>query len=177
MRVGTRGFAFAALAALVLLSSACRTSGLAFRADQRVEILTPENRSEVTLPFEVTWSVEDFEIVGADGSASNDAGYFGVLVDTSPMPPGEGPSYYARDDKNCTAATRCPDVAYLADRNVFLTRDTTFPVTALQDFRPIDRPSAPDDHEITIILLNGENRRIGESAFKVEVTVDREPAL
>lgn len=161
------------VAAVLLASAGCRTSGLAFRADQRVEIVTPSNRSEVTLPFDLVWTAKDFRVVGDDGSATDDAGYFGVLIDTSPMPPGEGPSYYARDDENCTAATQCPDVAYLEDRNVYLTRDTTFPVTALQDFRPIDRAGAADRHEITIVLLNGQNRRIGESAFKVEFTVDR----
>jgi hypothetical protein len=89
------------------------------------------------------------------------------------MPPGESLRYYARDDETCNPQTNCPDAAYLADRNVYLTRNTTYPVTALQDTRPVDRPGAPDDHEITIVLMNGRNERIGESAFKVAFTVDR----
>jgi hypothetical protein len=173
MRSGLRTFAFIALAAAVFAASGCRTSGLAFRIDDRLEIVAPEESAEVTLPFELSWTVEDFTVVGADGSRSDDAGYFAVLVDTSPMPPGENLTYYARDDETCNPQTKCPDAAYLADRNVFVTRDTTFPVTTLQDTRPIDRPSAPDTHEITIVLLNGSNERIGESAFKVDFTVDR----
>ena len=63
-----RGAALVALAAITFVTAGCRTSDLAFRADQRVEIVAPENRSEVTLPFDLTWSVEDFNIVGSDGS-------------------------------------------------------------------------------------------------------------
>lgn len=158
----------------MLLLTGCRTSGLAFRADERVEIVAPAQRAEVTLPFDVRWTVEDFTVAGADGSATDDAGYFAVLVDVTPMPPGENPTYYARDDASCLASAGCPDVAYLADRNIYLTRDTTFDVIALEDTRPTDRPSAPDEHEITIVLLNGKSERIGESAFKVEFTVDRD---
>ncbi|MEX2394382.1 MAG: hypothetical protein WD826_07875 [Actinomycetota bacterium] len=173
MRTGLRTFALIVLAATSLAASGCRTSGLAFRTDERLEITSPEEGSTVTLPFDVVWSVEDFQVVGADGSQRNDAGYFAVLLDASPMPPGEDPAYYARDDGTCNPQTKCPDAAYLADRNVYLTEDTTFPIAALQDTRPVDRQGAPDRHEITIVLLNGRSERIGESAFKVEFTVDR----
>jgi hypothetical protein len=172
MRVGLRTIAFGA--ALVLLSATgCRTSGLAFRADERVEITAPEQRSEVTLPFDLVWTVKDFNITGPDGTDLNDAGYFAVLVDTTPMPPGEDLRYYSRDDDSCLPAAGCPDQAYLNDRNVYLTRRTTFPVTAVTDTRPIDRQSAPDSHEVTIVLLNGKSERIGESSFRVQFTVDR----
>ena len=173
MRSGLRTFAFIALAATLFAAGGCRTSGLAFRIDDRVEIVAPEENATVTLPFDLRWTVEDFEVVGADGSQSDDAGYFAVLLDTSPMPPGESLRYYARDDETCNPKTKCPDTAYLADRNVYVTRSTTYPITALQDTRPVDRPSAPDSHEITIVLMNGRNERIGESAFKVAFTVDR----
>jgi hypothetical protein len=161
------------LVAVMVLATGCRTSGLAFRIDERVEITSPESRAEVTLPFDLTWTIKDFNITGPDGSENDDAGYFAVLVDTTPMPPGEDLTYYARDDDGCREAAGCPDEAYLNDRNIFLTRELTFPVTALVDTRPVDRQSAPDDHEITIVLLNGKSERIGESAFRVDFTVDR----
>jgi hypothetical protein len=172
---GGRAFALIASGVLLLASTACRTSGLAFLADERLEIVEPEDRATVTLPFDLQWTVEDFEIVGADGSDADDRGYFAVLIDTGPMPPGENPAYFSRDDASCYSDPDCPDLQYLADRNVYLTRETTFPVTALTDTRPIDRASAPDDHEISVILLNGKSERIGESVFRIEVTVDREP--
>jgi hypothetical protein len=170
---GVRACASIGAVALLLAATACRTSNLAFIADERLEIVSPEDRATVTLPFDLTWTVEDFEVVGADGSDTDDAGYFAVLIDTSPMPPGENPAYFARDDASCYSAPDCPDRQYLADRNIYLTRETTFPIAALTDTRPVDRPSARDDHEISVIMLNGKSERIGESVFRIEVSVDR----
>lgn len=171
-----RSFVLITIAVVTLGSTACRTTGLAFRIDERVEIISPKDRSTVILPFDLRWTAEDFSVVGADGSSSDDAGYFAVLIDTTPMPPSENPAYYARDDDSCLASQGCPDVTYLAERNVYLTKETIFPVTALTDTRPIDRQSAPDDHEISIVLLNGRSERIGEAVFRVNFTVEREQA-
>lgn len=169
-RTGTR---VAIVLAMLLATSACRLGSLAFRVDDRVEFVAPENRSTVQLPFDVRWTVEDFTVAGPNGSASDDTGYFAVLLDVSPMPPGEGLAYFARDDDSCQPAQGCPDAAYLADRRIHTTQDTTFTVDALADTRPTDRPSAKDDHEITVLLLNGKGERIGESAFRLTVIVDR----
>ena len=158
---------------LLFASTSCRLSGMSIRADKRVEITAPKNRSTVKLPFDVTWTSKDFKVTGADGSASNDAGWFMVLLDLSPMPPGQGISYFARGDESCRSDEGCPDAAYLADRDIFLTQEHTFHVDTLVDTRPPDRKSAQDDHEITIVLLNGRNERIGESAFRVKVLIDR----
>jgi hypothetical protein len=158
---------------LLVVASGCRVSDLAFRADTRVEFVSPEDRADVKLPFEVSWTVTDFRAVGPDGSETDDAGFFAVLLDVSPMPPGEGLAYYARDDDSCNASDGCPDAQYLADRRIYTTKDTTFRVDALADSRPTERPEADDDHEITIVLLNGKGERIGESAFRRTVLVDR----
>ena len=163
-----------ALVALALLSAGCRFNDLAFRIDERIDIVAPEDRAEVTLPFELRWTVEDFEVTGPDGQARRDAGYFAVLLDESPMPPGEGPDYVARDDESCLRTEGCPDETYLTDRGIHLTQETTFTVDALRDMRPVDRPSASDNHTITIVLVNGKSERIGESARSVDITVNRE---
>lgn len=160
-------------ACLVLLTGGCRFTNVSLREDKRVEIVTPENRATVDLPFDVRWTTKDFRITGPTGSDARDAGYFAVLLDRTPMPPGESLTYFARDDETCRPP-RCPDLRYLADRNVHVTQATSFRVNALADDRPVDRPSADDDHEITIILLNGKGERIGESAYRVTVIVDRE---
>lgn len=167
------GRAAAVVFATTLLVSGCRLDGLAFRADERLEIVAPANRATVTLPFDVRWTVEDFTTTGPSEETSDDAGYFAVLLDVSPMPPGESLAYFARDDETCRPSEGCPDEAYLAERRIYTTRATTFTVDALADTRPTDRPSAPDDHEITIVLLNGKGERIGESAFRRTVIVDR----
>jgi hypothetical protein len=169
----TRTRLIAVSGALLVLASGCRVGDLAFRVDTRVEFVAPEDRAEVRLPFDVRWTVEDFHPVGADGSATDDAGFFAILLDVSPMPPGEGLDYFARDDDTCNRADGCPDEAYLADRRIYTTTDTTFRVDALADTRPTERPEAQDDHDITIVLLNGKGERIGESAFRRTVIVDR----
>jgi hypothetical protein len=158
---------------LAALLPACRVNDLSFKEDERVEITSPEDQDEVTLPFELRWKAEDFDVVGPDGSDSEDAGYFAVLLDTSPMPPGEGLDYFARDDESCDRSAGCPDAQYFAERGIFPTSATSFEVTTIEDTRPTDRRSAPDNHELTIILLNGKGERIGESAFRVDVEVDR----
>jgi hypothetical protein len=163
----------AALATLAIISPACRTEGLAFREDDRVEIVSPKDESTVSLPFQLRWTVEDFDVVGSDGSDTDDAGYFAVLLDQVPQPPGEGLSYFARDDEQCSRSSGCPDEEYFADQGIYLTQQTAFDVTTLSDTRPVDRQSAPDEHEITLILLNGRGERIGESAFRVDIVVDR----
>lgn len=59
----------------------CSTRGLAFVADDRVEVLAPSDRAEVTLPLTVRWRAEDLP-AGAS---------FAVAVDASPPRPGELP--------------------------------------------------------------------------------------
>jgi hypothetical protein len=58
--------------------AACSTQGLAFVADERVEVLAPRDRDEVTLPLTVRWRAEDLP---ADAS-------FAVAVDVAPPRPG-----------------------------------------------------------------------------------------
>jgi hypothetical protein len=157
----------------MVATTSCRLSDLAIRADKRVDIITPANREKVTLPFDVKWTVKEFKVTGPDGSDSNDQGYFLVLLDLSPMPPGADINYFARDDNSCHPSQGCPDATYLADRDIYLTQNQSFRVESLADTRPPDRKSADDDHEITIVLLNGKNQRIGESAFRVKVLIDR----
>ena len=162
------------IAALVtFFSGGCRLGDLSFKEDERVDIVAPGDRDKVSLPFDVRWTVEGFEVVGADGSDRKDAGYFAVLLDTTPMPPGADLEYFARDDTSCVRTPGCPDRQYLADRNIYVTEEASFRVETLADTRPTDRPGAVDDHEITIVLLNGRSQRIGEGAFRVKVIVDR----
>jgi hypothetical protein len=163
----------AVVVALIGAGMGCRTEGLAFRADERIEIVSPRDRSTVKLPVDLRWTVEDFRATGRDGSDTTDSGYFGVFLDTSPIPPGETLDYVARGDVSCRKSAGCPDERYLAERGIRTTTATSMRLETLRDNRPIDRPSAPDDHEITIVLLNGQGERIGESAFKVEFRLDR----
>lgn len=138
-----------------------------------MDIVAPPERATVTLPVELKWTVDRFDITGPDGSDARDRGYFGIFVDTSPIPPGQRLDYVARGDASCRRSDGCPDNSYLAQHGVHLARSTSLRLDAMPDNRPVDRPSAKDHHRVTIVLLNGKSERIGESAFKVEFDVDR----
>ena len=158
---------------LAVLASGCRTSDLTFRADKRVHIVSPKENSEVKLPVHLEWNVADFRVTGPDGSASGDRGYFAVFMDTSPIPPGTTLDYVARGDDSCKRSEHCPDAGYLLQRGVITAASTNVSLDSMPDNRPVDRPSAKDHHIVTIVLLNGQSRRIGESSFRVEFDLDR----
>lgn len=155
---------------LLLLASGCAPSGLAFVQDKRLEILSPEPRSTVELPVTIRWRVDGFRITGPDGRADPDSGYFGVFVDTTPIPPGETVAWIARDDRSCTSSPGCPDEQYLADRQTYQTQETTF---TLEQLPFLDAYAGHENHEVTIVLLDGTGHRIGESAWYVNFVYER----
>ena len=156
---------------LVALLSACVPEGLAFVQDDRLEITSPEGNTEVDLPVTIEWEIEDFEITGPDGRSEDDAGYFGVFVDESPVPPAKSLEWIAKDDRACRNTPGCPDKVYLADHNVFSTTETEFTVKNVPD---LDTASGHESHEVTIVLLDGTGHRIGESAWYVTFFYQRE---
>ena len=156
----------------MLLLGGCAMSGLAFRVDDRLTIVRPAEREVVKLPVTVQWEIDDFEVTGADGGADQASGYFGVFVDRAPQPPGQTVKWFAKDDDACRPADGCPDGEYLATRGVFTTRKTQFVVKTLPP-PPTDQADRREFHEVTVVLLDGSGRRIGESAFSIEFEVDR----
>ena len=162
--------ASAASVGLIILACACAPAGLAFVQDKRLEIVQPEPRSTVELPVTIRWRVEGFRITGPDGRVKPDAGYFGVFVDTTPIPPGETVAWVARDDRSCTSRPGCPDETYLADHRTYETEGTTF---TLEQLPFLDAYAGREQHEVTIVLLDGTGRRIGESAWFVTFIYER----
>lgn len=152
-----------ALSAALLLS-ACGTSGLAFRVDESVEILSPRSRSSVELPFDLRWRMKT-------GSRGGDS--FAVFIDRAPMPPGKRISYLAKDDDACRRLPGCPDEAWLNARNIYTTRTTSLTIRVLPDTRD-ERDTGREPHEVTIVMLDSDGRRKGESAFFVDFFFDRD---
>ena len=150
--------------------SSCGIRGLNFVRDDRLSITAPEARSEVRLPMTVRWTVRDFSITGPTREATADAGYFGVFVDRAPPGPGKTLASLADNDPACKESAGCPDEAYLAGQNAYSTTDTTFELARLPE---LTRDRTREAHEVTIVLLDGLGRRIGESAFRVEFQVRR----
>ena len=139
--------------------AACGVDGLAFREDTRIEIVSPGDRDEVTLPTTIRWTAHDVD------------GTFAVLVDRPPQPPGETVAWFARDDADCEQLPDCPGAAYLAERGVFTTAERELTLEGLPDRTGDGRRR--DRHEVTVILLDDAGRRVGESAWSVELQVER----
>lgn len=159
--------------ASVLLLEGC-TFDVSFTQDRRLDILAPEDRTTVGLPFEIRWEVTDFTITGPGGEAgTNEAGYFALFFDRNPIAPSKDLRSVAELDESCLQRRGCPDEAYLNQRNIYTTTETDFTVDVITDTRPRERPEAKDWHEATIVLINPAGKRIGESAFSVRFIVDR----
>lgn len=167
IRLGRLG----AAALLCALLTGCGTTGLSFVRDDRVTITAPVDRAEVELPVTIRWEVEDFELSGRTGQVKKDAGYFGVLLDRSPPPPGEELGWLIRDDPVCKEDPACPNDDYLARRDIFSTTDTSIVIREVPE--PAVGERSRQFHEVTVILLDGAGRRVGESAFSVEFEVPR----
>ena len=95
---------------------------------------------------------------------------FAVFVDRAPQPPGKSLAWLAHGDKTCRPAEGCPDSTWYAQRNVFTTTDTSFRIERLarqQDGRR-------EMHEVTVVLLDADGRRIGETGWTLQLQVARD---
>lgn len=145
----------------------CDVSSMQFTEDDRVNIVGPQDRSNVTLPMKLRWEVHNFTITGRDGRSSSDAGYFAVFIDRPPIPPGRTLEWYALQDTSC-GASACGRVENLA--NIYTTEETTLELSRLP---ADDKRGALERHEAVIVLLDGQGQRIGESAFYARFNFER----
>lgn len=149
MRV-RRAFALA----LCLVLSGCSVDGLQFREDDRLRILNLPDRSTIEVPFELKFTFDDS--LSPDGVAA-----FGILIDWTPPPPGDSLASLLDDDPACQGPQGCPD-GYLERNRIIITTDTTY----LMDNVPVgtDRQERRSFHEVTIVLVDADGRRVGEAA-------------
>jgi hypothetical protein len=152
--------------AAYVAAAACTTQGLAFRTDERVEVLSPGDRDRVGLPVELRWR----STVALD-RAGGPRG-FAVFVDRQPMRPGQ--SLRAVVDDVCRRTEGCPDLAYLQERGIYITQDTSLTIGRLNDNRPTNRTGARDAHEAVIVLIDDTGHRVGEAAYTVEFFLERD---
>jgi hypothetical protein len=148
-------------------------SGLAFKTDERLRITSPRDRAEVSLPVTARWTVSDFEITGPTPAGKPNAGYFGVFVDRAPQPPGERFVWFAKDDRHCLRVEGCPNEKYFSDRGVFSTQETSFTIDSIPSTLPVGSVRR-EFHELTVVLLDGTGRRIGESSWFAQFQLKRE---
>lgn len=152
----------ASVLVLLVLSAGCSLSGLAFRQDDRVDILHPLDRATVGLPIELRWHSEV-------EPRSSGGPYFAVFVDREPIAPGDHLRELA--DEVCERTPGCPDRAYLADRFVFVTEKTRLRIDAVPA-SSVTKAGRDKRHQATIVLVDADGRRMGEAAYTVEFTVE-----
>ena len=150
------------LIACVLVVAGCQIDELQFKNDRRLSFTTPEARSKVDLPVEISWTMQDFEATGLDGSQHEDEGVFAVFVDQAPMPVGEDLKWLARHDPACERKPDCPDADYLAERSIYITTD---PTVTLDHLPTAERGRGDEQHYANVVLLDGTGRRTKESAW------------
>lgn len=153
---------------MFLVLSACNLSSMQFTQDHRVRVVTPSPRSTVTLPVTLSWEVQGFEVIGKEPGSSPGQGYFAVFVDRTPVPPAKSLVWYANQRGTC-GPDPCGDPARLSF--VFETSETHLNLDRLPDLA--DDRSGVEHHEAVIVLMDGDGRRIGESAFYVRFSLDR----
>lgn len=164
-----------AVVVLLLLLTACGNLGdLSFRQDHRLRFTAPDDRELVERPVTVSWEMTGFRVAPRGSEpASREAGYFALFVDRAPMKPGESLTDLAAADAECVRLSGCPDEQYFADRGIYVTTETSYALPAVPD---LDTKDDPQLHTVTVVLLDTDGDRIGESAWYVEFKLPRRSA-
>jgi len=163
-----------AMAALLLLAGCGLPDleNLNFRVDDRLHFVSPEARSTVRAPLTVTWEMEDFRIAAKDSEPpSHDAGYFAVFVDQTPVKPGHTMDDVAEGDAMCENRPGCPDDTYLAANDVYTTTKTSIEIPVIPDITGSQEELQL--HTITVVLMDTSGHRIGESAWQLDVRMQK----
>ena len=163
------------VAAAVVVLAGCgltRLDEVNFRVDDRLEFVGPEARSTVRAPLTVAWTMDDFRIA-AEGSEppSDEAGYFAIFVDQTPVKPGHTLADVAEGDDLCEGKPGCPDKTYLADHDVYTTTGTSIEIPAIPDITGSEEELQL--HTITIVLMDSSGHRIGESAWQLDLRMPK----
>lgn len=148
-----------ALAVLPLLGGC---AGQAFRQEPGVMLSSPLDRQHLTLPVRLAWSAP----------SALRAASFAVLVDRSPQPPGRTISFFVEDDEVCKGQRlqACLTPAYLTTRGIFVTGARELVLEALAE-RDTVWASSRGQHDVVVVPLDAQGRRIGESWSSVRVLV------
>jgi hypothetical protein len=152
----------AGVVAVTALLSACSqfgTEGIRLTVDDSIEIVAPADRSTIGAPIEVSWT---------DDEPRPDGAYV-VLIDRSPMPPGEPVEWFARDDENCQVSAGCPDELWLARRGITVTDDTAVTIEVIP---PREESREGGYVDLTVIRLDAEGNRDGEDAYTVQFRLE-----
>ena len=176
-RRGRRATVLAVGLATALATSACDLSqlgNLEFSKDNRLSFTAPAARTLVKLPLTVDWRMSGFTPSGEDGTHGRTTGVYGVFVDRAPVAVGKNLRSVADGDAGCDPASGCPDTAYFQAKGIYL---TTKPSITLTELPPAPNSAGDEQHQVTVILLDGSGVRRSESAWHVNFRFPRRASL
>jgi len=162
-------------AVLILAAAGCgiaHPQDLNFTVDQRLQFQAPPARALVTAPVTVHWTMSGFRVEPAGTApAGPDAGYFAVFVDRAPIRPGQTMRAVATGDELCLHQRGCPDAGYLAARRIYTTTTTSL---TLPQIPPLSgNVERVQYHTVTVVLMDTSGHRIGESAWELDLRMQR----
>ena len=150
------------VAVVVLLAAASGCAGIAdLRADQ-LSITTPAELAAVQAGFTLEWSTHDLP---------SSVTQFAVFVDRGPMSPGEDVRSLADDE--CRHRRGCPDASYLRAHNIYVTADRHVAIPTLPISDGLTAQTPHPAHQLVVVALDGQGRRVGEFSATTQVRADR----
>lgn len=156
-----------ALGCALLTAGCANSSEMSFRQDKRLKILSPSTNKTVRLPVTVSWTMRDFTAVRPGSPVRAGTGYYAIFLDKYPMARGKGLDSLVKNG-DCAGVAGCPDAGYLAERlHVFVTSRTSYTINSV----PSSGTLGSSSHYLTVILIDGAGRRIGDSAWTTSFTV------
>ncbi len=142
---------------------------LSMRADKRLSMQEPDQEELVHLPVTVKWKSEDFDL--------SNGNQFGVFINSSIPSPGDPARV-----RLCSRLAELPPApgdyrgvcVDQRDRILFTTKHAV----TIECFEPhFNRGKRRmNDHQVTVVLLDKDKRRIGEAAAEVPFRVDAKDA-
>lgn len=160
------------VAVLIGLASVCAACGftrtdapVSFKADHRLSFESPDQEDDVHIPVHLDWKVKDFPL--------RHGNHFAVFIDKAPV--GEHRTVRIR---LCTEGEKLPpqlgtDRKICKDelQRIYLSDDTSL---TLKCFQPrFDAPKRlRNTHTATVVLVDGQDRRIGQASTTVRFHVD-----
>ena len=142
---------------------------VSFKADHRLSFQDPDQEDDVHIPVRLNWKADDFSLSGGN--------HFAVFVDKAPV----GPKRTVRI-RLCTEGEKLPPQLG-SDRTIckdevqrIYFADTSS--LQLRCFQPrFDAPKRErNTHTATVILVDRNDRRVGQAASSVRFHVDAEEA-
>jgi len=127
--------------------------------DTRLVFTSPRDGVSTTLPVTVSWTMRD------PGATA----YYVVFVDATPMAPGKTVRAIAGAKALCKdlpLSAPCPDELFLHRNGVYVTTQSAVTIPAVN---PIVGDFTDDQlHEATVVPMDAQGRRLGESSWSVQ---------